>query len=541
MHFILVLISLFIGLQVSAQNIHVLGADLVSNNLTVKHDSMGDIKIRKRIYDSPPRLVLDVLEAELGKRVISYPLPLDLGLKQVRIAQFDPTTVRIVVDAQNMSAIQKIVIDNIGHNIVFKFGVTNVTVQSLELINGNLQVVADGPIVSRSLKLETPSRLVVDLIGAQFKSPSQAKTINNGQEVINISQFDNAIVRISFTGKDSQSREIKISNNEKQLLVLSSSGTTANNTQPSEKLSQIQLLRANEREAVYQLDANKKIQYKHMRLHDPERLVVDIIGLSLDDAFGGMAILESNHASRVRFGLAGPNVSRIVFDLRSVSITEIFKEANLGKSLIITLQGLVPKLSQAEPKVEEPINSNPTTTSNGPQIVLDPGHGGYDYGAIYGGYNEKDITLSIAKKVSDYLSTDGIQSFMTRNDDRFVSLAERVEISNALQPKAFISIHVNAIATNPAMDGLQTYYSLDPGHKLAEHMHAQLLKHAGMPDRRIRHANFWVCKHTRSASVLLELGFMTNVPEREKLASNDYQDELAKAIVKGIKSYLEES
>jgi len=129
---------------------------------------------------------------------------------------------------------------------------------------------------------------------------------------------------------------------------------------------------------------------------------------------------------------------------------------------------------------------------------------------------------------------------MTRNEDRFVSLAERVELSNTIEPKIFVSMHANALVTNPDMQGLQTYYHSDGGLKLGEYIHKRLVKDVGMPDQRVRHANFWVCKYTKAPSILLELGFMTSVEERNKLTRDSYQAELAKAISRGIIEYLED-
>ena len=129
---------------------------------------------------------------------------------------------------------------------------------------------------------------------------------------------------------------------------------------------------------------------------------------------------------------------------------------------------------------------------------------------------------------------------MTRNEDS-LSLAERVEISNSVNPAMFISIHVNALVTNPKMEGLQSYYYSSAGYKLASHLHKQLLKDVKMSDQRVRKASFWVCKYTKAPSTLLELGFMTSKDERKKLITDDYQDKLAKSVARGIVSYLEKN
>jgi len=200
---------------------------------------------------------------------------------------------------------------------------------------------------------------------------------------------------------------------------------------------------------------------------------------------------------------------------------------------------LIRMIGVSPDKVKGGVEIEAAQKSAGTVVVLDAGHGGYDSGAVYGGYNEKDITLDITRKVQEYLAAAGINVYMVRSEDRFISLAERVEVTNAVDPKIFVSIHVNALITNPEMQGLQTYYYSSTGKQLGAVIHKQLLTDVLMPDQRIRHANFWVTKYTKAPSVLLELGFMTNVAERKKLVRESYQNDLAKSVARGIIKYLE--
>src|SRR5690606_21075974 len=91
-------------------------------------------------------------------------------------------------------------------------------------------------------------------------------------------------------------------------------------------------------------------------------------------------------------------------------------------------------------------------------IVLDPGHGGHDSGAVGGGYYEKNIVLDVGLQLRDYLRMRGALVYMTRDTDVFLSLSERVEYSNSIQPDAFISIHTNAAASSSAT-GLETFWN----------------------------------------------------------------------------------
>lgn len=516
--------------------------DLKDTLLTIKHDAFGDIQFKRRIFDSPPRLVFDILEAKLGNRSYKFHPPKNSDLSEVRVSQFDANTVRVVAEAKSVSALEKIKIENIGQNLFFRFTVPDVIIQNLSLEQGDLRVIADGPLVPRNILLDNPERLVVDLIGARLASEAQTKKFDNAGEIISVSQFDKSIVRMVFAGKDAQKREVRISSNERQVLVLapednrestnSTNSSTAAKVQIA-KLQAIKLVSSTKDETIYSIDCSHKFEYKFLKLHDPERLVLDLLSVNYPETLSNMTIPDSNHITSVRFGLAttGRPITRVVFDIKGRNLIEEFKETAEGKVLLIRILGLPDKKSEA--------TIDGVSKSAGSIVIVDAGHGGYDHGAIYGGINEKDLTLDIAKKVIDNLEVAGVRSYMTRSDDRFVALAERVEISNAAHPDAFVSIHCNALVTNPKMEGLQTYYFSNDGRELGEVLHKEILDEVGMPDQRLRKAGFWVIKHTKSPSVLLELGFMTSDDERRKLARDSYQNDLAKAIAKGIVSYLE--
>ncbi|MCE2928720.1 MAG: N-acetylmuramoyl-L-alanine amidase [Candidatus Caenarcaniphilales bacterium] len=407
-----------------------------------------------------------------------------------------------------------------------------------------MRIITDGNISPRTILLDSPSRLVLDLIGAELKSKLQEKTFTVGDEQIRVAQFDTSIVRIVFTGPKSHQREVRISDNERQLLVLGEGSKQKQVVENFNKLLAIKISKTDAKETTYQIDAEKKLNYKFIKLHDPERLVIDFVDTKLTDAFGSNLVSETGHVSGLRYGLAtlGRPVTRMVIDLKSKNYTEEFKESPTGTQLFIRILGAGQGISSTNPEADKDPNAVPGENKvNGSKVVIDPGHGGYDHGAIYGGHNEKDINLAVASKVEALLKEAGVAAFMTRAEDRFISLAERVEISNNIDPDIFVSLHSNAVVSNPKMAGLQTYFFSDGGYKLAQFTHKQMVDDVGMPDGKIRKANFWVCKYSKSPAVLIEMGFMTNSEEREKLASDRYQADLAKAITKGIIKYLEEN
>lgn len=523
------------SLGASAKQIQIKDVQLNNTVLTVNHDSFSDLKFKRRVYEEPPRLVFDILDAYIGNKSLVYDLPQGLDVQKVRIAQFDDNTVRVVTEAKTVTALEKVNIENIGQTLFFRYAVNDVVIQDIGFEDGDLRITADGALVPRSIMLDNPDRMVLDLIGAKLKSSSQAQQYNNGLETIKVSQFDSSIVRMVFTGPDTHGREVRISNNEKQVLVLGKDKVSKETAKVNSKLLAIKLSKNTPEEVIYEIVSTQKLDYKFLKLHNPERLVVDLIGMDYDDALGAEQLPETAFADNVRFGLAtlGRPVTRVVFDLKTKNSIEEFKESNGSKTLMIRMVGAT------EDKAKGVVDIEPADKSIGNIVVLDAGHGGYDSGAVYGGYNEKDVTLDITRKVQEYLTAAGINVYMVRSEDRFVALAERVEVSNAVNPKIFVSIHVNAIATNPQMHGLQTYYYSNAGRQLGSVIHKQLLQDVQMPDQKLRHANFWVIKFTNAPSVLLELGFMTNVEERKKLVKDSYQHDLAKSIARGIINYLE--
>jgi N-acetylmuramoyl-L-alanine amidase len=220
------------------------------------------------------------------------------------------------------------------------------------------------------------------------------------------------------------------------------------------------------------------------------------------------------------------------------------------------------------------------------RIVLDPGHGGKDPGAVGRHLNlkEKDIVLKIAKKTKKLLKENlDVEIFLTREDDKFVSLADRTEFANKHQADLFVSIHCNA-AYNTHSHGTEVYY-LSPAKSdearavealendvikfeepegikrytdldfilydmrqneyliesidMAEMCQKSLVKELGTKDKGVKHANFYVLRGAFMPAVLAEVAFLSNKWEEKQLKSNQFQDKAASAIYKSIKQFKE--
>ncbi len=208
-------------------------------------------------------------------------------------------------------------------------------------------------------------------------------------------------------------------------------------------------------------------------------------------------------------------------------------------------------------KIEKPSKNYVT-------IILDPGHGGHDNGAISSsGIKEKDIALDICKKIADKLTKLGYKVFLTRNSDSYVSLKQRTNIANQKKASVFVSIHCNS-AESKSANGIETFTLTpygQPSHNkakvtasdlkhyqnnkfdksnllLAFEIQKTLILQLQAIDRGIKHSRFIVLKDLNCPGVLVECGFLSHVDDRQKLSSNQYRQELSEAIANGILRFL---
>ena len=196
-------------------------------------------------------------------------------------------------------------------------------------------------------------------------------------------------------------------------------------------------------------------------------------------------------------------------------------------------------------------------------VVLDPGHGGHDKGAVCRYGSEKDFALDVARKLCALLQTKGLRVIMTREGDYFVPLDVRAQIANAARNSIFVSIHFNATNDDPDATGFEifsftprgapstsdnavtpTSLSMQAGTvvdnqslALSVCIYHSLLGHIPEFDRGIKRARFAVLRLTRVPAVLIEGGFLTERGESRLIANKDWRGKLAAAISVGIENY----
>ncbi|HXP46098.1 MAG TPA: N-acetylmuramoyl-L-alanine amidase [Terriglobales bacterium] len=323
-------------------------------------------------------------------------------------------------------------------------------------------------------------------------------------------------------------------------------------------------------------------------LKDPERIYFDLENTQLAPEMLGKSreglAIQVNDAlvKRVRVGMLESSAARIVIDLAAPAEYSAVLSPTEPYRLMIVIRG-VPAPSSA-PAKPEPAPSKktvePHTPASGaalnrhPKIVIDPGHGGAEDGAIgHSGLKEKDLTLEIAKRLGGLLSNRlGAEVIYTRTSDLTVALDARAAIANQAGADLFISIHANS-SDDTAARGVETYYvanspssaavslagrenaaktgalkpvaeerKLSESHKLAVDVQ-QALYHAfggekGVLNRGVKQAPFVVLLDADMPSILAEVAFVTSPTDEHKLSTAEGQEAVADALCRGIARYL---
>lgn len=261
------------------------------------------------------------------------------------------------------------------------------------------------------------------------------------------------------------------------------------------------------------------------------RLAPDLIELTLPGAVYEGELESAFESDLVQAATAVQGPASVVFTIRLAR----------PMGLELARDKRVVKLTLIRPKVGDGKLSSKT-------IVVDAGHGGHDGGARAPDSSayEKNMTLAIAKELSDALVAEGAAVIMTRKTDVFIPLKERSEIANRTSADFFLSIHINSSrSVNSSTGGITFYHQRDPiGQLLAECIQAEIakvskLKNLGAwSDGRIYDTGFAVLRYAQMPSVLIEMGFINHSGDRRRMLEADFRAKVAEAIVKGLKVYL---
>lgn len=179
----------------------------------------------------------------------------------------------------------------------------------------------------------------------------------------------------------------------------------------------------------------------------------------------------------------------------------------------------------------------PTAATKLPEatIVLDPGHGGNDPGALSANqkHYEKTYTLKVMQMLQAKLEQTGANVILTRHSDTNIALADRARTANKLNADVFISLHFDA-SDNGHASGITTYYySAKKDRQLAQHIN-QNLKHTALPNRGLKFGNFEVLRENEQPAILIEGGYINNKKDYQKISNPTYQKQLTEAIYQGL-------
>ncbi|MCG2758187.1 MAG: N-acetylmuramoyl-L-alanine amidase [Desulfobacteraceae bacterium] len=346
------------------------------------------------------------------------------------------------------------------------------------------------------------------------------------------------------------------------------------------------------------IDADSETTYNHRLLrkdpsiHKPKRLYVDLDNSRLGDGITKKIPIHDDLLSDARAGQVTADMVRVVVDIKSFKTYKIFSLKNPFR-IVIDVWGTETKKKPSELKTAEKDKKIPTSAlakqlALGVNcIVIDPGHGGRDFGApgYLKGVHEKDVVLKIAKKLAEKIRKElQCEVFLTRTSDRYLTLEERTAIANTKNADLFISIHTNAARSRRAF-GIETYFlnlatddesilvaarenatstknisdlqtilsdlmqnaKINESSRLASHVQTALCKclkknnYSRINNKGVKQAPFYVLLGAQMPSILIETAFISNPKECRRLINPKYQEQLCEAIVDGIKKYIKET
>ncbi len=345
------------------------------------------------------------------------------------------------------------------------------------------------------------------------------------------------------------------------------------------------------------VDADRDVSYTHRLLKKdasikkPQRLYIDLNNSRLKKDIKKIVPINDDLLIDARAGQYASNRVRVVVDIKSFQTYKIFSLKNPFR-IVIDVWGTVdtpaePVIKVGKKNAKIPAGALAKQLALGvSRIVIDPGHGGRDYGApgYLKGVHEKNVVLKLARRLAKKIRKElDCEVIMTRNSDRNLTLEERTAIANTKNADLFISIHTNAVRDRRAY-GIETFFlnlatdndailvaarenatstknisdletilsdlmqnaKINESSRLAVHvqrsMNRHLRKHySRIKSKGVKQAPFYVLLGAQMPAILIETSFISNPRECKRLNSTAYQDRMSEAIVEGIKKYIKET
>ena len=410
------------------------------------------------------------------------------------------------------------------------------------LKNGGLLVSGLGQMTAtRLFTLDSPKRVVIDLPNTYVDKKIRNKDLNlcpdgSCKDSAKIGQFDYNKARIVVT-TDKPEKYIPIYSADAQSMFLIN----------ADKLKHTSLVTsvANIQKAYVKKVSNKTGELifsfttpvVHSIIRNDNSLTVYMFNVKSYNEPDLIKTMSGSVFKSMTLSLLPQVGVKAEMKIKKDDIVQIAQSVD-GKALRFTITSQK-EAKNVEPVIQTETEIKPKKPPIKNKVVLDPGHGGTDYGAIREGINEKDITLDLTQRVASILKSKGYKVAMTRAEDIYIGLQDRCDFTDVENPEIFVSIHVNsAVATEPY--GIETHYYHEPSKELAEVIQKHLVKNIDTKDRGIIKSKFYVINHTDVPAVLVETGFISNASERAELITDKRKQATAKAIAEGIIEYLKE-
>jgi len=333
------------------------------------------------------------------------------------------------------------------------------------------------------------------------------------------------------------------------------------------------------------IDLSEKTEFRADKLINPDRVFIDIMGsiIKLEDVFKQIEI-NDGVIKTVRTAQFNQEITRVVFDLYQESKYELFSLIEPDRVVIdIFKSGEETAISETLPAKPEEKPAPGSEITGKRVVIIDPGHGGKDPGAIGPtGLKEKDVTLGIALYLEKLLKGVGIPTYLTRSKDAFVYLEDRTNFANQKNGFVFVSLHANSVLNHrSSAEGIETFvlsskyigasardvadrenrasrahpeldtdlakiiadleesanikYSLD----FADVIQKKLVNYLKLEDRGVKQAPFVVLKGANMVAVIVEVAFISNPKEEKLLKTDKFKENAAQALFEAIKYYIE--
>ncbi|WP_368644795.1 N-acetylmuramoyl-L-alanine amidase [Alkalibacterium putridalgicola] len=266
---------------------------------------------------------------------------------------------------------------------------------------------------------------------------------------------------------------------------------------------------------------------------------------------------ETDTSLKIKVGSTPTNIryepstdAEILTTLRSAEEFDVLDEKNEWYEIELTdgsrgfvaswvAETISAETVSAEEALPNASASHYATTLAEATIVIDPGHGGHDPGAVASsGFSEKEVTLNTGLLLADRLKKAGVNVILTRSTDEYISLNDRVYYAHQANADAFISLHYDSVEEANTVSGTTTYYYSDNEQPLAEVINQRLAQDIRLDNNGVRHGNYQVLRQNAQPSVLLELGYLNNDYDISVVNTHAYQSAVADAVYSALDQYF---